>query len=102
MQTVNLFVSGRYKHVQLDKPADVDYLVLEQVSREVEACELFCTHRTDSSCTKKKLSAGQSVAGKPVIVFWDIAETNLDTYAIVLQEFLTRHRPSSLMISGPV
>jgi hypothetical protein len=71
MQTVQLFVSGRYKHIQLDKPDGQDHLVIS------------------NGC-------------KPAIIFWDISEDKIDSYATLLHEFLQAYRPRALMLSGPM
>lgn len=73
MQTVNVFVEGKYKHVQLDKPEGSDYVVLEPRGE-----------------------------GKPVIVFWDISEDKLDAFVPALRGFFCKFRPLSLMLSGPM
>jgi len=73
MQTVNYCVTGRYKHVQLEKPHESDYTIIDP---------------------------GET--GKPAIVFWDISEDKLDSFASALQEFLCAFQPASLMLSGPM
>jgi len=72
MQTVNLFVRGVYSFIPLDKPAEVNYLVL------------------DSSAD----------AQKPAIVFWDITAERLEAFAAVLRTFFNKQRPERVMFSG--
>eukprot|EP00928_Gymnodinium_smaydae_P037157 TRINITY_DN25832_c0_g1_i1.p1 TRINITY_DN25832_c0_g1~~TRINITY_DN25832_c0_g1_i1.p1 ORF type:complete len:274 (+),score=24.95 TRINITY_DN25832_c0_g1_i1:30-824(+) len=90
MQTVNMFVDGRYEHVQLDKPSEQDYVVYEPA--------LVDDSNVTGECTRNQ----RSIANKPVIVFWNICEGKLEEFAHELQTFLRRHRPRSLMLSGPL
>lgn len=38
---------------------------------------------------------------KPAIVFWDLVEKNIDEYSKILLEFLNKHNPKAIMITGP-
>lgn len=74
MQTCTFAVSRRYEHVQLEKPAGSDFVVL-----------------TPAVST-----------GKPVLVFWDVADDKVDACAETLRLFFQQHKPRSLMVSGPL
>ena len=64
----------RYDLVLLDKPPHVDYLVI--------------TPRAPGD-------------GRPVIVFWDMDDSKIDTFADQLRLFLNTFQPPSVMFVGP-
>jgi len=73
MQTCAYALSGKYRHVQLDKPRDSDFVILKPAS-----------------------------AGIPVLVFWNVTDDNVDACASILRSFLGEHKPQALMFSGPL
>merc|ERR1712008_621686 len=100
MTTVNFFIAGRYKHVQLDKPEGSDYIVLEPCRQDSNT--FWQQDVPKAKKDKFELRRDAPHAGKPVIVFWDINGAKLDLFALALQDFLRKFRPLSLMISGPM
>lgn len=71
--TVNYALTKKYKHVPLEEPG------INSIDIEYQVYE----------------------GRKPVIVFWNLNEDNLEYFSKVLHSFLSKYNINNIMVSGP-
>lgn len=71
MSTINCARNGQHKHIELKKE-EAEVMVFDGENDQ-----------------------------KPVIVFWDITRPKLPIFQVALYEFLMKHQPQRIMVSGP-